>query len=104
MVDTGEIQTTSYTSPSLSTEQTLYARIHTLTTSGWVHSDASFVAGPAYAAFLYPTDEAVDVNPAQPFRWTRVTGALAYYLYVDRKRVVKDVLDEGVSRSQSNTA
>src|SRR2546428_10502531 len=34
------------------------------------------------ATFLYPTQGAQDMNPAQPLRWTSVTDALAYYLYV----------------------
>src|SRR5262249_10326310 len=64
VVDTGEIQATSYTVPSLPTGQTLYARIYTKTTSGWQHSDITFGVGPGYATFLYPSDRAEYVNPA----------------------------------------
>jgi len=45
VVDTGAIQATSYTAPSLPVGQTLYARIHTKLASGWQYSDVTFVAG-----------------------------------------------------------
>src|SRR5262249_20612230 len=45
VVNTGELQTTSYTVPSLPVGQTLYARIYTKLASGWQYSDVTFVAG-----------------------------------------------------------
>src|SRR5262249_12152669 len=71
VVNTGEIQTTSYTAPSLPTGQTLYARLYTKTTSGWQYSDASFVAGAPRAYLLHPTDGAQGSEERRVRHWRR---------------------------------
>jgi hypothetical protein len=54
--------------------------------------------------FVLPMQGAKDVNPAQPFRWTSVSGALAYYLYVGTAPGAKDVVDTGEIQATSYTA
>src|SRR5262249_21129926 len=55
LVNTGEIQKTSYSVASLPSGQMLYTRIYTKMSTGWFSSDISFTAITP-ARFLYPTN------------------------------------------------
>jgi hypothetical protein len=98
IVDTGEIQTTTYAMSNLPAAQTLYARIYTKQNGIWRFNDVSFTAAAALpstlATLTYPTNgEAYD--PARAIRWSSVPGAQAYYLYVGTSPGAKNVIDSG---------
>jgi hypothetical protein len=96
-VDTGEIQTTSYTLPALPFDRTYFARIFTKLANAWSYSEISFkmpkVASPS--RMIAPLDGQGDVNSAQTFRWEPVAQAQAYYFQVGTKSGAKDVVDSG---------
>src|SRR5262249_9763779 len=48
-----------------------------------------------YATFTYPSADAQNVDTAEPFSWTAVPGALAYYLYVGTSQGAKDLVNTG---------
>lgn len=81
IINTGEIQATSYPGTSLPRESTLYGRIWTKFPGKWVYSDIQFSTA-RYATFTYPTNNLSGVNPSRPFTWTPATGALGYRLTV----------------------
>jgi hypothetical protein len=96
VVNTGELQATSYTAPSLPTGQTLYARIYTKTTSGWQHSQVSFkISVVPHAWFIYPLDGSMSISLDRTFQWTAVAGAEAYRLEVGTTPGGFDVLNSG---------
>jgi len=105
VVNTGEIQTTSYTAPSLPTGHPLYARIYTKTTSGWQYSQISFkISAVPHAWFIYPLDGSTSVSLDRTFQWTAVTGAEAYRLEVGTIPGGFDVLNSGNILSTSYRA
>jgi hypothetical protein len=95
LVNTGEIQTLSYTAAALS-GSTVYGRIWAKVDSIWRFSDCTFtLPPPAASTFTAPSAGAqITGNPAS-FSWTSVSGALAYYLYVGTAPGLKDVVDTG---------
>jgi uncharacterized repeat protein (TIGR03803 family)/VCBS repeat-containing protein len=94
MLDTGELQTTSYLATRLPTAQLLYARLWTKVADQWRSTDISFTAAPM-AYFITPINGATDVSLAQPMQWTTVAGAEAYYLYVGSSLGAKDLVNTG---------
>src|SRR5215471_15695074 len=70
LVNTGEIQTTSYSVASLPSGQTLYARIYTKLSTGWFYSDISFTAAFTPARFIYPANGAQNVATPIAFQWS----------------------------------
>jgi hypothetical protein len=98
LVDTGQISATSYTASSLPSGQTLYAKIWTLQDNTWRGNEITFSVTnplPAQAAFTYPANGATNVDQGQPFQWTSVAGAQAYYLYVGTSPGAKNIVDTG---------
>jgi uncharacterized repeat protein (TIGR03803 family) len=47
------------------------------------------------ATFIYPANNATNVDPTQPFTWTSVPGVQAYYLYVGTSVGAKDLVSTG---------
>ncbi len=103
LVDTGEIQQTSYTAASLPAGTTLYGRIWTQYAGQWSYSDISF-SGTNPATFTFPTNGSSSVDVSQPFQWTPVSGAQAYYLYVGTSVGLKDLVDTGEIQQTSYAA
>lgn len=103
LVDTGEIQQTSYTATNLPAGQPLYARIWTKLSGTWYYSDSSF-SGFRKAVFTFPADGATNGNPTTPIQWTAVDGAQAYYLYVGTAVGLKNLVDTGEIQQTSHTA
>lgn len=123
VLDSGAITQTSYAAAVLPSGRTLYARIWTNLNGAWLYSEIRFTAAeasaippsrssirraatgprrtvfrsptPIAATFVYPTNGAADVDPANPFDWTDVAGAQAYHLIVGTVSGGSDVLDSG---------
>ena len=100
LVDTGEIQQTSYLVTSVGGNQTVFVRLWTKVGGVWRYSDSSFTSAPVaepppIATLTYPTNGATGVDLAQPLTWTVVSGAQAYYLYVGTTPGAKDLVDTG---------
>ncbi len=87
--------------------QILYARIWTKLSGVWFYNDASFttktVIVPSKANFIYPLEGAIGVDGTQPFQWTAVTNAEAYYLYVGTSPGAKDLVDTGEIQTTSQS-
>jgi uncharacterized repeat protein (TIGR03803 family) len=96
LVNTGEIQQTSYRVPlTLPAGTTLYARLWTKVGGTWRYVDATFSAAPVIARFTNPAAGATIVDPTQPLTWTTVLTAQAYYLYVGSTLGAKDLVNTG---------
>ena len=97
VVDTGEFMGTSYPLPALPPERMYFARIWTKQRDGWRFSEMNFMMPgiPGPARLISPLTGEQNVTSAQPFVWTEVPGAEAYYLYVGTRPGAKDVVDSG---------
>ena len=107
LVDTGELQPTSYLAPGLPSGQTLYARIHTKIGGAWRYTDSTFSAAPSApvkATLTYPVNGAVNADLTQPVQWTSVANVQAYYLYVGTVVGAKDLVDTGELQQTSYLA
>jgi hypothetical protein len=106
VVNTGEITATSYTLPPLPTDRMYFARIWTKQRDGWRFAEMNFMmpAMPGPARLITPLNGEQNVTAAQPFVWTEVPGAEAYYLYVGTRPGAKDVVDTGEIKDLSYTA
>jgi hypothetical protein len=106
MVDTGEITSTSKTLPPLPTDRMYFARIWTKQRDGWRFAEMNFMmpAMPGPARLITPLNGEQNVTSSQPFVWTEVPGAEAYYLYVGTRSGAKDVVDTGEIKDLSYTA
>ena len=77
LVNTGEIQTTSWPVPPLPVGQTLYARLWTKVNGAWIYpNDISFTAA---LRFGYPTSGSVDIDPTLAFSWSAASGGSGIY-------------------------
>src|SRR5204862_8268068 len=86
LVNSGELQGTSYQAYGLPAGQLLYARLWTKKASVWRYTDITFTvtAGGAVnkATVIMPADGATGVNPTGTIQWTAVPNAERYYVYV----------------------
>lgn len=109
LLNSGEIQATSYPAPGLPAGPVLWARLWTKAGNVWRYADTSFTvnpaaAGMAAASFTYPGDGASDVDPYRPLRWTTIPNAEVYYLYVGTAPGLYDVIDSKEIRQASYSA
>src|SRR5579884_2612449 len=95
LINSGVIQATSRTVSGLPVGVTLYARIYTQTTSGWLSQDITFTAAPAKSTFIFPLDGRQNVDTTTPFQWTATPGALAYNLNLGTTAGGSDLLNTG---------
>jgi hypothetical protein len=103
LVNTGEIQTTSYTLPSSLGGRTLYLRLYTKFGGVWRYVDATITTAAGPAAFIRPVNGTVGYNLQLPVMWTPVTGAQAYYLYVGSSPGLNDLVNTGEIQTTSYT-
>ena len=102
--DSGEIPATCRLVPGLPVGPTIYARIHTKIAGSWHYSDSRFRVSKSYipvSTFVYPTAGGTVSDLRLPFRWTSVTGAQAYYLYVGTSPGSKNLVDTGETQATS---
>lgn len=104
LVNTGEIQQTSYLAANLPAGQTLYARLWTKAGNVWRYTDSTFTVAPVKAVITSPASGAVNADPSNPIQWTSVAGAQAYYLYVGTSPGAKDLVNTGETTSTSHPA
>jgi hypothetical protein len=107
LVNTGETLQTSYTVGNLPVGQTLYTRLWTRAGGVWRYVDSSFTAAaaaPVTATLTYPANGSLNVDMTAPFRWTTVTNAQTYYLYVGSTPGAKDLIDTGETLQTSRVA
>lgn len=96
LLNTNEIQTTSYQVPPLPTGQTLWARVWAKVNGSWSYTDRSFTAiPPSHATFVYPQNGASNINTTKPFTWSAVPGAQGHYLYVGSSQGASDLVNSG---------
>jgi hypothetical protein len=93
LVDSGELQPTSYVSAGLPSGQTVFARLWTKVGGLWRSSDSSFTTLSVVATLTYPPNGAVAIDLTQPATWTSIVNAQAYYLYIGSTQGAKDILD-----------
>src|SRR5204862_186454 len=82
LVDTGQLQQTSYLATSVPGGQTVFARLWTEVGGVWRFSDSSFKTAATVATLTSPVNGATNVDMTLPMQWTTVLNAQAYYLYV----------------------
>ena len=94
IVNTGEIQSLSYTTRDLPRGVTLYARIWVKVDGTWRYTER-VIRTLVDARLVQPLDQAVEVPLDVEFRWQRINGAEKYYLYVGTAPGLKDVVNSG---------
>jgi hypothetical protein len=99
LVDTGEIQSTSYLAAGLPGGQMVFARMWTKINGTWISSDSSFTTSaatvPIVATLTSPVNGATNVDMTLPMQWTTVLNAQAYYLYVGSTPGANDLVNTG---------
>jgi hypothetical protein len=103
VVNTGEIQATSYNTTTLPTNRTLYARIWTKIAGTWLYTDTTFTT-LVPSTLVTPATGATNVTAPLTFQWTAAANAQAYYLYVGTAVGLKDVVDTYEIQTTSYTA
>jgi hypothetical protein len=97
LVDSGELQTTSYQAYGLPAGQPLYARLWTKKAGVWRYTDITFTAaigGPVLkATVITPANGATAVAPTGTIQWTSVPNAQKYYVYVGSTQGANDLID-----------
>lgn len=96
LVDSSEIQGTSYAVGDLPLGVELYARIHTKYSGVWDQTDIRFTTGSSPIARLtYPAHGTTGVDTSRPFEWTRVRGAESYSLSIGSTPGAGDIFQAG---------
>src|SRR5207248_2544554 len=96
LLNSGELQATSYRVVSAPPDVTLYARLWTRAAGVWRFVDVSFTAAAGNAlTFIYPPAGVTSADMRQAFQWAPVANAQAYYLYVGSSLGAKDLLNSG---------
>jgi hypothetical protein len=109
VLDTGQIQGTSYPVPSLPPSTTLYATIYTDICGVWYPSSISFTTGapltPAQypPTFTFPANGATGTDASQAFTWSAVPVAQRYYLTVGTSPGGRNVIDTGAFSAASTS-
>jgi uncharacterized repeat protein (TIGR03803 family) len=105
LVNTGEIQQTSYVARGVPGGQLVFARIWTKAGGVWRFNDSSFrtAAGNVLVAatLTSPLSGATGVDMTSPIQWTTVTNATAYYLYVGTTVGARDLVNSGETQQTS---
>jgi hypothetical protein len=93
--DSTEIHSTSVSIPANRfSSGRYYLFVSTLKAGVWQSVQTTFTVGDR-ASIVAPANQAVDVDPLAPIRWTGLPGAQAYYLYMGTTPGAKDVYESG---------
>jgi hypothetical protein len=95
VVNTGEIQATSYTVTSLPYGQTLYATMLTKIAGIWWRIPSTFTTAPQVAALTSVGNGTVNVPVSGTLQWSSAPNAQAYRLTLGSTAGAADVLDTG---------
>jgi hypothetical protein len=99
LINSGEIQATSYSTQALPRGIDLHARLYTLSAGVWRYVDRVFQVAPK-ATFLGLTDgQEWDIHT--PLSWTPIAGAQAYYLWLGTSPRSSDLLNSGETQATS---
>jgi hypothetical protein len=101
LLDTGELQQTSFPGSGLPAGQTLFVRLWTKVGGVWRYVDSLFSAAasnPQTSVVTYPLNGMTDADPSIPIQWSNAWGQ-AYYLYLGTARGATDVVDSGETNS-----
>jgi hypothetical protein len=102
LANTGELQTTSYQATNIPTGVPIYARLATKVAGAWRSIDITFtVASVNTLEFTYPAPGTLSADMSQPFQWTAVPNAQAYYLYVGSAVGLNDLANSGERQATS---
>jgi hypothetical protein len=97
LVNSGELQGTTYQAYGLPAGQLLYARLWTKKAGVWRSTDITFTAASGApmlkATVIAPVNGATGVNPTSLIQWTGVPNAQKYYVYVGSTVGAKDLID-----------
>src|SRR5437879_13908316 len=93
--DSGELAVTTIRVPGLVSGKQYYVRLWTRYGGVWRYVDSAFTAGTGIAFLLYPQENATYIDPYVTFRWTSLSEAQAFYLYVGTSVGAKDAYDSG---------
>jgi hypothetical protein len=93
--DSGGLSGTAYTPANLPGGTTIYARLWTKLAGVWRYNDYTFTTAEIKATLTYPAHGATNADLTQPVRWTTVSGAQAYYLYIGTTPGAKDLVNSG---------
>jgi hypothetical protein len=93
IVNTGEIQNTSFDVTGLPAGKQLFARIYTHINDAWRYDEVPFRT--ATISRLTSPTPGTNASLSGAFKWTPITGAAAYYLYVGTSSGAKDIVDTG---------
>jgi hypothetical protein len=93
VVDTGEIQATTFLARHLPAGRLLFATIHTRVGETWHHSALAFTTMPQVATITYPVNGAANVPSNCDAQWSKAPEAEAYQLYFGTTPGMNDVLD-----------
>ena len=93
LINTGEIQQTSYLTRGVPGGQTVFARMWTEVVGIWRYVDTTFGAASVTAILTYPPYGGVNVDQNQPATWTTIAGAQAYELYIGSTQGANDIAD-----------
>ena len=108
LVNSGELQPTSYLAGTVPGSQLVFARIWTKLGGVWRFADSSFttsaVTVPVIPTLTAPIDGATDVDMMVPIQWTTVLNAQAYYLYLGTTPGAKDLVNTGELQQTSYVA
>ena len=102
LVDTGEIQATSWPIPLLPVGQTFYARLSTEINGVWTYpGDVSFTAA---LRFGNPAPQSADIDPSLAFWWSAAFGGSGtYHLSIGSSPGANDLYDNAAVESNSFT-
>lgn len=100
LVNSGEIQSTSYVATGLPTGRTIHVRLHTRHGGIWRSVDETLDVA-SLATFIAPLDRARGIDPELQLRWREVEGADSYYLYVGTAPGLKDIVNSGETKETS---
>src|SRR5207245_4338922 len=67
----------------------------------WRYVDSAVPGGTGIAFLLYPQENATYIDPYVTFRWTSLSEAQAFYLYVGTSVGAKDAYDSGSTNQSS---
>jgi hypothetical protein len=93
LLDSDQIQGTSYLATGVLGNQTVFARVWTEVAGVWQYSDSTFTTAATVATLTSPVNGATNVNVTLPIQWTTVAGAQAYELYLGSTLGAKDFVD-----------
>lgn len=103
IVNSREIQQTTLTAVNLPANSSLYVRLWTKLAGRWTYVDSGFTVAPLKATVFDPPDGASDVSVQKTLRWSGVSGAQAYVLWIGSSAGGADVLTTPETASTAYT-